>query len=88
MLGLVCMAALGVGLTASPAEAANGVPGARMTVCAQSLYVRTAPAGATVIGVLAYPQTFDVSGVQNGWVYGFAYGNINAYGWVQDGWFC
>jgi hypothetical protein len=22
------------------------------------------------------------------WVYGFAYGNVNAHGWVQNGWFC
>lgn len=58
-----------------------------MVICAQSLSVRTAPAGAAV-GVLGYAQSFDVVRVQNGWVYGFAYGNLNAYGWVQDGWFC
>jgi hypothetical protein len=75
--------------TAVPASAANAVIGDRMTVCAQSLTVRTEPLGPWM-GVLSYPQTFlaertDPSG---DWVYGFAYGDINADGWVENGYFC
>lgn len=72
---------------AAPAQAANGTVGERETVCAQSLAVRTAPLGAWM-GTLTYPQTFYVEKVQGEWVYGFAYGNINRHGWVQNGWFC
>ncbi|WP_267007771.1 hypothetical protein [Streptomyces sp. NBC_00154] len=86
-LTLICLTTLGVGLTAAPAQAANGIPGVRMTVCADSLYVRTDPGGAWM-GTLSYPQTFDVKSVSGDWVYGFAYGNVNRNGWVQNGWFC
>lgn len=77
-LALAGLTTLEVGLTAAPAQAANGIPGVRMTVCADSLYVRTDPGGAWM-GTLSYPQTFDVKNVSGDWVYGFAYGN---------GWFC
>lgn len=70
-----------------PAQAANGTPGERETVCADSLYVRTDPGGA-FLGTLYRPQTFAVEQVSGGWAYGFAYGNVNRHGWVQDGWFC
>jgi hypothetical protein len=87
-------AAVGAGLigaalfaAAAPAQADNGTPGQRETVCADSLYVRTDPGGA-FLGTLYHPQTFDVDRVSGGWVYGFAYGNVNRHGWVQDGWFC
>ncbi|MET9477490.1 hypothetical protein ACFYWN_40705 [Streptomyces sp. NPDC002917] len=86
-LALACLTTLGVGLTAAPAQAADGIPGVRMTVCADSLYVRTDPGGAWM-GTLSYPQTFDVKNVSGDWVYGFAYGNVNRNGWVQNGWFC
>lgn len=86
-LTLACLTALGVGLTATPAEAANGHVGVRETVCAQDLYVRTEPLGAWM-GTLYQGQTFTVEKIQGSWVYGFAYGNINRHGWVQDGWFC
>jgi len=86
-LVLACLTALGVGLTAAPAQAANGTVGVRETVCAESLYVRTEPLGAWM-GTLHYPQTFTVERIQGEWVYGFAYGDINRHGWVQDGWFC
>ena len=71
----------------SPAHAANGTPGERETVCAESLFVRTEPLGAWM-GTLYHPQTFLVERVSGSWVYGFAYGDINRRGWVQDGWFC
>ncbi|WP_405009066.1 hypothetical protein [Kitasatospora sp. NBC_01539] len=74
-------------LTAAPALAADGTVGRRETVCAHDLYVRTAPGGAWT-GTLYTGQTFLVERTQSGWVYGFAYGDINRHGWVQDGWFC
>jgi hypothetical protein len=66
--------------------------GKRMSICAQSLAVRHSPGG----GAFAYlyqPQTFLVKDAGRlefggGWVYGFAYGNVNAHGWIQNGWFC
>ncbi|WP_377267072.1 hypothetical protein [Peterkaempfera sp. SMS 1(5)a] len=85
--------AVGCALTAAalagavPAQAADGTVGQRETVCAQDLYVRTDPGGAWM-GTLFQGQTFTVERKQGGWDYGFAYGNINRHGWVQDGWFC
>ena len=72
---------------ALPAHAANGVVGQRMEVCADSLAVRTAPLGPWM-GTLFKPQTFLVEKLDGDWVYGFAYGDINRNGWVQNGWFC
>jgi hypothetical protein len=89
-------AVAGAALIASalPASARDGIIGDRMTVCPQSLPnqvlpVRTQPLGADA-GSLVYPETFlvkrtDPSGE---WVYGFAYGDINADYWVQNGYFC
>ncbi|MGA5069081.1 hypothetical protein ACPB9E_35825 [Streptomyces exfoliatus] len=74
-------------ISSGPAQAANGTIGERETVCAQDLFVRTAPLGAWM-GTLYQGQTFLVESKQSGWVYGFAYGDINRRGWVQDGWFC
>jgi hypothetical protein len=65
----------------------NGTVGVRETVCASDLYVRTDPGGAWM-GTLYKGQTFLVESKQSGWAYGFAYGDINRHGWVQDGWFC
>ena len=65
----------------------RGTIGKRETVCAQDLYVRTAPEGAWM-GTLFYGQTFSVESRSGDYVYGFAYGDINRKGWVQDGWFC
>jgi hypothetical protein len=73
--------------TAAPAQAANGTVGVRETVCADSLYVRTEPLGAWT-GTLYHGQTFLVEQLDGSWVYGFAYGDINRHGWVQNGWFC
>ncbi|WP_330456071.1 hypothetical protein OIB37_03835 [Streptomyces sp. NBC_00820] len=82
-------AALGTALLlgSAPAQAANGTVGQRETVCAQDLFVRTDPGGAWM-GTLYQGQTFLVESKQSGWAYGFAYGDINRHGWVQDGWFC
>jgi ABC-type sugar transport system substrate-binding protein len=75
-------------MATSPASAANGTVGERETVCAQDLFVRvTAPHGAWM-GTLYRGQTFLVEQDGGDWVYGFAYGNINRRGWVQNGWFC
>lgn len=75
-------------LGAGPALAySSGTVGVRETVCANDLYVRTAPGGAWM-GTLYKGQTFLVENKQSGWAYGFAYGDINRHGWVQDGWFC
>jgi hypothetical protein len=83
-VAIVCAALVG---TALPAQAANGVVGVRETVCADSLAVRTAPLGPWM-GTLFKPQTFLVERLDGDWVYGFAYGDINRNGWVQNGWFC
>ncbi|MGW1811129.1 hypothetical protein [Streptomyces sp. NPDC002078] len=73
---------------AGPAIAySNGTVGVRETVCASDLYVRTDPGGAWM-GTLYKGQTFLMERKQSGWAYGFAYGDINRHGWVQDGWFC
>ncbi len=40
------------------------------------------------MGTLHKPQTFLVKQISGEWVFGFAYGDINHDGWVQDGWFC
>ncbi|QKW05683.1 hypothetical protein HUT18_04095 [Streptomyces sp. NA04227] len=86
----VLAAVLGVGALlagADPASAADGTIGERETVCSQDLFVRTQPLGAWM-GTLYKGQTFLVERKQGDWVYGFAYGDINRRGWVQDGWFC
>jgi Spy/CpxP family protein refolding chaperone len=81
------LAASALVAVAAPAQAANGTVGVRETVCAQDLYVRTQPLGAWM-GTLSQGQTFLVEQLDGSWVYGFAYGQINRHGWVQDGWFC
>ncbi len=80
--------ALTAGLTVTPALAADGDVGERETVCATDLFVWvTAPHGAWM-GTLHKGQTILVERVNGDWVYGFAYGDINRRGWVQNGWFC
>jgi len=81
-------AALMTTALAAPAAAADGTVGVRETVCAQTLYLRTTPGGAWQ-GTLYNGQTFTVEGPKSGgYIYGFAYGDINRHGWVQAGWFC
>jgi hypothetical protein len=75
-----------VSVVAAPlASATNGVH----EVCAQSLYVRAAPAG-VVIGTLYKGDNFDEerADAKGIWLYGHAYGNVHADGWVENGWFC
>lgn len=85
---LVAAATAGILLTfATPATAADGTVGERETVCAEDLFVRTQPVGAWM-GTLYRSQTFLVERVSGDWVYGFAYGDVNRRGWVQNGWFC
>lgn len=78
--------------TAAPALAIGslqqGRVGVRETVCAQTLQFRSGPNSGANDGQLAYGQTFQVESRANGEVYGFAYGDINRNGYVQDGWFC
>jgi hypothetical protein len=81
------LAASALVAVAGPAQAADGTVGVRETVCAQDLYVRTEPLGAWM-GTLYQGQTFLVEQLDGSWVYGFAYGQINRHGWVQNGWFC
>lgn len=83
---LTTLLAVGLLQTANeqPAYAAT-----RRTVCAQNLYVRDSPAG-ILIGTLYYGQSMDVTkySPSGEWAYGFAYGQANKWGWVQNGWFC
>ncbi|MGA8117065.1 MAG: hypothetical protein WCA46_25795 [Actinocatenispora sp.] len=72
---------------ATPAQATWGVPGNREPICAQTLEVRDAPGG-TPFDTLTYLQSFLIEDTSGSYVYGFAYGNVNKHGWVQNGWFC
>lgn len=87
MLAIGVLATFLVGPTGE-ASAANGRIGVRETVCADTLALRVSPGGGWD-GYLKYPQTFLVKGPrEDGYIYGYAYGNLNRHGWVQDGWFC
>lgn len=93
----ITAALAGVAMCASilPASATeNGIIGQRMTVCPQSLpadalALRDQPLGAAK-DQLVYPQTFLVERLDptGGWVYGFAYGDVNHDYWAQNGYFC
>lgn len=74
--------------TAAPAAAANGVPGQTMTICAETLYLRTDPAGA-IIDILPYGSHFNVHRISDSgdWVRGYSVFSART-GWVQNGWFC
>ncbi|MET9222485.1 hypothetical protein ACIQCJ_19115 [Streptomyces sp. NPDC093221] len=69
----------------------DGNIGQRMTVCAQTLDVRSSYGG-TPFNHLTYGQTFTVhqnyAEFGSEYVRGFAWGNVNAEGFVQNGWFC
>jgi hypothetical protein len=91
--GVAVAVAFGTLLTAVPASADigpynRGTVGERETVCAEVLTLRrTAPHGAWD-GDLVRGQTFLVESGSGEWIYGFAYGDINRRGYVQNGWFC
>lgn len=82
--GLFLAALLATTFISVPSASAS-----RLTVCAQSLYVRDAPAG-IVRGTLYYGQTMEVDGYSSSGTYahGFAYGYVNKWGWVLNGHFC
>jgi hypothetical protein len=65
--------------------------GKRLTVCAQTLDVRSSYGG-TPFAQLTSGQTFTVyqnyAEFGSEYVRGFAWGNVNAEGYVQNGWFC
>ncbi|MCS0637340.1 hypothetical protein NX801_17045 [Streptomyces sp. LP05-1] len=98
LAGLVASVAALLLAPVSPAHAAGPYTyamaqhiGSRLTICAQDLDVRHSRGGAG-FNQLHSGQTFTVEGVDgefgSEWVYGFAYGNVNARGYVQNGWFC
>lgn len=81
-------AATAVAAAVTVLAAPGAVAAERKTVCAQNLYVREQPMG-RAIGTLYAGQSMDVERYsESGWAYGFAYGHVNARGWVQGGWFC
>lgn len=96
---LSVVAAAGLTLSMNPAAhaggpyryAAGGDTGQRLTVCARDLEVRH-DKGGSAFGRLYENQTFTVKRVDqefgSEWVYGFAWGNVNSDGYVQNGWFC
>jgi hypothetical protein len=98
---LIALTVIGISLSAAPVANAGGpyryasgqdaADQVRLTVCATDLGVRHTRGG-TPFNYLHHPQTFTVKGVDaefgSEWVYGFAWGNVNAHGYVQNGWFC
>lgn len=100
-LFLIILTAIGVTISAAPVANAGGPyrwatawdahRQLRLTVCAADLGVRHTRGG-TPFNNLHHPQTFTVKGVDaefhSEWVYGFAWGDVNAHGYVQNGWFC
>ncbi len=99
--GLLAAAAAGLSLlfvAPSPAYAggpygwaSGGSIDRRLTVCAEDLAVRH-ERGGYAFDYLQRGQTFYVKDVDaefgSEWVYGFAYGNVDSPGYVQNGWFC
>jgi hypothetical protein len=83
------LAAAATAVLVAPAASAAPVPHTVHEVCAQSLYVRAQPAG-VVIGTLYRGDNFDEQRADPSgeWLYGHAYGNVHADGWVENGWFC
>ena len=84
-IALLSVASLaGIAFAARTAQAEQD-----LEVCAQSLYVRES-AGGVFIGTLfrgdhMHVHRYSPSGA---WAYGLAYGGVNQWGWVQNGWFC
>jgi hypothetical protein len=68
---------------------ATGILGVRMTICARDIAVRYIPREPGFAD-LYRGQTFYVHSFSPSreWVYGFAYGHVNRWGYVQNGWFC
>lgn len=88
---LLSVAAVAIGVTTvdvPTAAAADATVGATMTICAQSLYLRTEPSG-PMIDTLPNASHFKVDDISPSgeWVYGYSYYD-QQHGWVQNGWFC
>jgi hypothetical protein len=81
----IAASAIATAVAAAPAASASTT---RM-VCANDLYVRQTPQG-VVIGTLLYGHHMRVDrySPSGQYAYGYAYGQVNKYGWVQNGWFC
>lgn len=81
----IAASAIATAVAAAPPASASTT----YMVCANDLYVRATPQG-VVIGTLYYGHHLRVDrySPSGGWAYGFAYGHVNKYGWVQNGWFC
>lgn len=80
VLAVAALAGGALVATANPAAALD-----RRTVCAQDVWVRSAP-GSAPIAILYQGEAFDYdhSAVINGlqWAYGFAWGGENKWGWL------
>jgi hypothetical protein len=87
--GMIAAAPAMATTTSRTAPAAVHLAAVRRHVCAQSLYVREAPAG-RAIGTLYNGETFDEESSDSGgvWFYGMAYGHVNAHGWVLAQYLC
>ena len=85
MVAAVACASVGV---TGVASADHGEAG-RFEVCS-SAWVRNEPSNyATVIGTLTRPQTFEVKqDSKNGYDYGYAYGNVDKFGYIPDSDLC
>jgi hypothetical protein len=83
--GLFLSALLATTLISTPSASA----GTRRDICATSLYVRDAPAG-VVQGTLYRGQSMyvDQYSPSGSYAHGFAYGYVNKWGWVLNGYFC
>ncbi|MDQ2956129.1 MAG: hypothetical protein M3Y42_04080 [Actinomycetota bacterium] len=85
-IGLTAAVAAPVGAQ-TPAQAVQ--PQTVRSVCAQTLYVRSQPAG-VVIGTLVYLDNFDEqrTDASGTWAYGHAYGDVHKDGWVLASYLC
>ncbi|MCG8918623.1 hypothetical protein L6E12_22835 [Actinokineospora sp. PR83] len=82
------LVAAALSTTAAIAAAPTASAGTVYEICADSLYVRTQPAG-VIIGTLFRGEHFELSRYsEKGWAEGYAMGHVNQRGWVQGGWFC
>ncbi len=68
----------------SPVAAGQVAPGDRCVVDSDGIFVPMyqSPGGAQVAAV-PDGTTFQVAQVSGAWAYGFAYGSVNRYGWIQ-----
>jgi hypothetical protein len=79
----------GIATSIQMIEPQQAQAGIRMTVCTQELELRDEPQG-ELIGIFHRGERMEVMKYSQGgeWAYGFAFGNVNRWGWVRTGWFC